>query len=99
MIISFLTLALTGLSLKFSYTGWAVVLSHFFGGFDDAFAAEDSREQSRAAVLAGDVAGFSAEKLIETVLGDGFGGVPFCSGEINGVVGYAGESGFGAAGA
>ena len=36
MIISFLTLALTGLSLKFSYTGWAVVLSHFFGGFESA---------------------------------------------------------------
>ncbi|MEJ2196021.1 MAG: hypothetical protein P8X73_14320 [Ignavibacteriaceae bacterium] len=36
MIISFLTLALTGMSLKFSYTGWAVILSHFFGGFESA---------------------------------------------------------------
>jgi cytochrome b subunit of formate dehydrogenase len=36
MIISFLTLALTGMSLKFSYTGWAVVLSKFFGGFESA---------------------------------------------------------------
>lgn len=36
MIVSFLTLALTGLSLKFSYTGWAVVLSKFFGGFESA---------------------------------------------------------------
>ena len=36
MIISFLTLALTGLSLKFSYTGWAVILSKFFGGFESA---------------------------------------------------------------
>jgi thiosulfate reductase cytochrome b subunit len=36
MIISFLTLALTGLSLKFSYTGWAVVLSRLLGGFQTA---------------------------------------------------------------
>jgi len=36
MIISFLTLALTGMSLKFSYTGWAVILSKFFGGFESA---------------------------------------------------------------
>ncbi len=36
MIISFLTLALTGMSLKFSYSGWAVVLSKFFGGFESA---------------------------------------------------------------
>jgi cytochrome b subunit of formate dehydrogenase len=36
MIISFLTLALTGMSLKFSYTGWAVILSQFFGGFESA---------------------------------------------------------------
>lgn len=36
MIISFLTLALTGMSLKFSYTGWAVLLSKFFGGFESA---------------------------------------------------------------
>lgn len=36
MIISFITLALTGMSLKFSYTGWAVILSKFFGGFESA---------------------------------------------------------------
>lgn len=36
MIVSFLTLAMTGMSLKFSYTGWAVVLSKFFGGFESA---------------------------------------------------------------
>jgi len=36
MIISFITLSLTGMSLKFSYTGWARVLSHFFGGFESA---------------------------------------------------------------
>ena len=36
MIISFLTLALTGMSLKFSYSGWAVILSKFFGGFESA---------------------------------------------------------------
>lgn len=36
MIISFLTLALTGMSLKFSYVGWAVILSKFFGGFESA---------------------------------------------------------------
>jgi cytochrome b subunit of formate dehydrogenase len=36
MIVSFLTLALTGMSLKFSYTGWAVMLSKFFGGFESA---------------------------------------------------------------
>lgn len=36
MIISFLTLALTGMSLKFSYTGWAVMLSKSFGGFESA---------------------------------------------------------------
>jgi cytochrome b subunit of formate dehydrogenase len=36
MIVSFLTLALTGMSLKFSYTGWAVFLSKFFGGFESA---------------------------------------------------------------
>lgn len=34
MIISFLTLSLTGMSLKFSYTGWARFLSHLFGGFE-----------------------------------------------------------------
>jgi cytochrome b subunit of formate dehydrogenase len=36
MILSFITLSLTGMSLKFSYTGWAKVLSHFFGGFESA---------------------------------------------------------------
>ncbi len=36
MIVSFLSLALTGMTLKFSYTNWAVVLSHFFGGFETA---------------------------------------------------------------
>jgi len=36
MIISFLILSLTGMSLKFSYTGWARVLSKFFGGFESA---------------------------------------------------------------
>lgn len=36
MVVSFITLALTGLSLKFSYTGWAVRLSHLLGGFQTA---------------------------------------------------------------
>ena len=36
MIISFINLALTGMSLKFSYTSWAVFLSHMFGGFESA---------------------------------------------------------------
>ena len=36
MIVSFITLALTGMSLKFSYTGWAVKLSHLLGGFETA---------------------------------------------------------------
>ena len=36
MIVSFLILSLTGMSLKFSYTGWAKVLSKFFGGFEMA---------------------------------------------------------------
>jgi cytochrome b subunit of formate dehydrogenase len=36
LIMSFLTLALTGLTLKFSYTGWAVLLSHILGGFESA---------------------------------------------------------------
>jgi len=34
MIVSFMSLALTGLTLKFSYTKWAVVLSHLLGGFE-----------------------------------------------------------------
>lgn len=36
MIVSFLGLALTGMTLKFSYTGWAVILAHIFGGFESA---------------------------------------------------------------
>jgi len=36
MVGSFLTLAVTGLSLKFSYTAWAVKLSHVLGGFETA---------------------------------------------------------------
>jgi cytochrome b subunit of formate dehydrogenase len=36
MIVSFLTLALTGLSLKFSYTSWAAKLSRLLGGFETA---------------------------------------------------------------
>jgi cytochrome b subunit of formate dehydrogenase len=36
MIVSFITLALTGMSLKFSYTAWAVKLSHILGGFETA---------------------------------------------------------------
>ncbi len=36
MVVSFLSLALTGLSLKFSYTHWAVVLSRVLGGFQTA---------------------------------------------------------------
>jgi thiosulfate reductase cytochrome b subunit len=33
MIVSFLSLALTGMTLKFSYTGWASFISRLFGGF------------------------------------------------------------------
>ena len=36
MVVSFITLALTGLSLKFSYTVWARALSHLLGGFETA---------------------------------------------------------------
>lgn len=36
MIVSFMSLALTGMTLKFSYTGWAAVLSHLLGGFESA---------------------------------------------------------------
>lgn len=36
MIVSFISLALTGMTLKFSYTGWAVFLSRVFGGFEGA---------------------------------------------------------------
>lgn len=33
MFLSFFTLAITGMTLKFSYTKWAVFISHFLGGF------------------------------------------------------------------
>jgi cytochrome b subunit of formate dehydrogenase len=36
MIVSFISLALTGMTLKFSYTGWSVFLSKIFGGFESA---------------------------------------------------------------
>jgi cytochrome b subunit of formate dehydrogenase len=36
MIVSFLSLALTGLTLKFSYTPWAATFSHLLGGFQTA---------------------------------------------------------------
>jgi len=36
MVVSFIALALTGMSLKFSYTGWARTLSHILGGFQTA---------------------------------------------------------------
>ncbi|MEW6509625.1 MAG: cytochrome b/b6 domain-containing protein [Bacteroidota bacterium] len=36
MIVCFISLALTGMTLKFSYTAWAVTLSHLFGGFESA---------------------------------------------------------------
>ncbi|MFH1263946.1 MAG: hypothetical protein V1495_10960 [Pseudomonadota bacterium] len=36
VIVSFFALALTGMTLKFSYTGWARVLAHLFGGFESA---------------------------------------------------------------
>ncbi len=36
MVISFISLALTGMTLKFSYTGWAAILSHLLGGFESA---------------------------------------------------------------
>jgi cytochrome b subunit of formate dehydrogenase len=36
MIVSFMSLALTGLTLKFSYTGWARVMARLFGGFESA---------------------------------------------------------------
>jgi len=34
MILSFISLALTGMTLKFSYTRWASVVSHMLGGFE-----------------------------------------------------------------
>ena len=36
MIVSFISLALTGMTLKFSYTGWAATLSRLLGGFETA---------------------------------------------------------------
>ena len=36
MIVSFISLALTGMSLKFSYTGWAYRLARILGGFETA---------------------------------------------------------------
>ncbi len=36
MIVSFISLATTGMTLKFSYTRWAVAVSRFFGGFQTA---------------------------------------------------------------
>jgi len=36
MVVSFISLAVTGMSLKFSYTSWAVKLSHLLGGFQTA---------------------------------------------------------------
>lgn len=36
MMLSFIVLALTGLSLKFSYAAWSVKLSHLLGGFETA---------------------------------------------------------------
>ena len=36
MIVSFISLALTGMTLKFSYTGWARALAQLFGGFESA---------------------------------------------------------------
>ncbi len=36
MIVSFLSLATTGLTLKFSYTRWATIVSHLLGGFESA---------------------------------------------------------------
>jgi cytochrome b subunit of formate dehydrogenase len=36
MILSFMSLALTGMTLKFSYTDWAAILSRLFGGYESA---------------------------------------------------------------
>ena len=36
VIVSFFALALTGMTLKFSYTGWAHVMARIFGGFEMA---------------------------------------------------------------
>jgi cytochrome b subunit of formate dehydrogenase len=36
MIVSFISLALTGMTLKFSYTGWAAVIARRLGGYEGA---------------------------------------------------------------
>jgi cytochrome b subunit of formate dehydrogenase len=36
MIVTFISLAFTGLTLKFSYTSWAAFFSHILGGFESA---------------------------------------------------------------
>ncbi len=36
MIVSFMSLALTGMTLKFSYTAWAAILSRLLGGYETA---------------------------------------------------------------
>ncbi|MCK5572488.1 MAG: cytochrome b/b6 domain-containing protein, partial [Bacteroidetes bacterium] len=36
MIVSFISLAFTGMTLKFAYTGWASILSRLLGGFESA---------------------------------------------------------------
>ena len=36
MIVSFMSLALTGMTLKFSYTDWAAFMSRLFGGYESA---------------------------------------------------------------
>ena len=36
MIVSFMSLALTGMTLKFSYTSWAAILSRLLGGYETA---------------------------------------------------------------
>ena len=36
MIVSFMSLALTGMTLKFSYTAWAGILSRILGGYETA---------------------------------------------------------------
>lgn len=36
MIVSFISLALTGMTLKFSYTSWASAVSHLLGGYESA---------------------------------------------------------------
>jgi cytochrome b subunit of formate dehydrogenase len=36
LIVSFMALAFTGMTLKFSYTTWAAAVSHFLGGFETA---------------------------------------------------------------